>query len=228
MSGVEQPNLIKPDVLRELKDCCARHLPALIAQPVTETTLKAAFSLIDGDTLRFEVRGQAGAVFQDLAPAVVSYLIDNTLHVFVGSVTEFTPSTTTGYLTMTLPPFVIQPDMRRFFRVPLVESGRIHIKMEDQGYGIYEPQLVDLSVGGMLIQFPSDSDPHLDVHAALKVKLELDEQVANYLAEVRHSRGGKYGLMFVESPDAMDSMREAESLKEILAAVGNAWLGKRH
>lgn len=227
MEGVEQPKLVQPDVLRELKDCCARHLPALIAQPVTETTIKAAFSLIDGDTLRFEVRGQAGAIFQDLAPAVVSYLIDNTLHVFVGSVTGFTPSTTTGYLTMTLPPFVIQPDMRRFFRVPLVDAGRIQVRMEDQGYGIYEPQLVDLSVGGMLIQFPSDADPHLDIHSPLKVKLELDEQVANYLAEVRHTRGGKYGLMFIESPDAMDSIREAESLKEILATVGNAWLGKR-
>lgn len=227
MSGVEQSKLVQPDVLRELKDCCARHLPALIAQPATETTLKAAFSLIDGDTLRFEVRGQAGAIFQDLAPAVVSYLIDNTLHVFVGSVTGFTPSTKTGYLTMTLPPFVIQPDMRRYFRVPLVDSGSIHLRMEDQGYGIYEPQIVDLSVGGMLIQFPSDADPHLARHSALKVKLELDEQIANYLAEVRHTRGGKYGLMFVESPDAMGSIREAESLKEILTAVGNAWLGKQ-
>lgn len=226
MEGVEQPKLVQPDVLRELKDCCARHLPALIAQPATETTIKAAFSLVDGDSLRFEVRGQAGAIFQDLAPAVVSYLIDNALHVFVGSVTGFTPSTTTGYLTMTLPPFVIQPDMRRFFRVPLIDAGCIQIRMEDQGYGIYEPELVDLSVGGMLIQFPSGADPHLDVHSALKVKLELDEQVAHYLAEVRHSRGGKYGLMFIESPDAMDSIREAESLKEILATIGNAWLGK--
>ena len=224
MSGVEQSKLVQPDALRELKDCCARHLPALIAQPATETTLKAAFSLIDGDTLRFEVRGQAGAIFQDLAPAVVSYLIDNTLHAFVGSVTGFTPSTSTGYLTMTLPPFVIQPDMRRSFRVPLIDAGRVHVRMEDQGYGIHEPQIVDLSVGGMLIQFPSGSDPRLDVRSGLKVHLELDEQISNYLAEVRHTRGGKYGLMFVESPHVMDSLREAEALKKILAAIEKAWL----
>ena len=228
MAEEKESKLVQPDVIRELKDCCARHLPALIAQPVTETTLTAAFSLLDGDTLRFEVRGQAGAIFQDLAPAVVSYLIDNTLHVFVGSVTGFTPSTTTGYLTMTLPPFVIQPDMRRFFRVPLVDAGRVQVRMEDQGYGIYEPQLVDLSVGGMLIQFPSDADPNLEIHSALKVHLAFDEQVANYLAEVRHTHGGKYGLMFVESPDGMDSLREADALKEILGAIEKAWLGKGH
>lgn len=218
---------IRTDVVREINQCCARHLPVIIAQPETETSVKAAFSLVENDQLRFEVRGQAGAVFKDLAPAVVSYLMDGHLHVLVGAVTGFTPSTGKGYLTMTLPPFIIQPDLRRFFRVPLIEPGRVHARMEDQGYGIYEPRVLDLSVGGMLIDFPVEADPKLELNSALRVQLQLDDQVANYLAEVRHTRPGKYGLMFVESPDAMDSLRESAALKEILAAVEKAWLAQK-
>ncbi|NUM53336.1 MAG: PilZ domain-containing protein [Candidatus Hydrogenedentes bacterium] len=222
--GASESKIVRAEVIVELKECCARHLPAIVAQPETETSVKAAFSLLQDNAVRFEVRGQAGAVFKDLAPAVVSYLLEGTLHVFVGSVTGFVPSTSTGYLTMTLPPFVIQPDMRRFFRVPLIDPGRVQVRMEDQGYAVYEPQLVDISVGGMLIEFPVKADPRLDVKSALKVQLQLDEQIANYLAEVRHTRPGKYGLMFVEAPNALDSVKEESALKEILAAVERAWL----
>jgi hypothetical protein len=224
--GDIESKIVNVSVLGEIKGCCVRHLPAIIAQPESHTAVKASFFLIDEDRLRFEVRGQTGATFKDLAPAVVSYLIEDRVHLFVGSITAFVPSTGSGSLTMTLPPFIIRPELRRFFRVPLIEPGRVQLRMEDQGYSVYEPQVVDISMGGMLIEFPLGADPHLDVKSALKVQLQLDERIASYLAEVRHARPGKYGLMFVESPHAMDSMKEDQALKEILGAIETAWLGQ--
>jgi hypothetical protein len=222
-----ETKIVNPDVTTEIKMCCMRRVPAIIAQPASETTVKASFAPQEAGNVRFEVKGQAGANFTNLAPAVVSYLNEGALHVFVGSVLEYEPSTSISYLTMTLPPFIIQPDMRRFFRVPLIEPGRVQVRMEDQGYSVYEPQLVDVSVGGMLIEFPVGSDPNFEPKSALKVQLQFDEQIANALAEVRHARTGKYGLMFVEAPNALDSVKEEEALREILAAVEKAWLGQR-
>ena len=221
------PKIVNEDIGQELKDCCARHLPVIIAQPGSQAAVKASFSLVGEDHLRFEVRGQAGANFTNLAPAVVSYQFDGNLHVFVGAITGFSPSAGSGHLTMTPPPFIIQPDMRRFFRVPLIEPGRVQVRMEDQGgYSVFEPNLVDVSVGGMLIEFPVEVDPHFDLKSAMKVQLQLDEQIANYLAEVRHARPGKYGLMFVEAPSAADSLKEDQALKEILSVVEKTWLSR--
>ena len=221
-----ESKIVNVSVLEEIKGCCARHLPAMIAQPESHTAVKAAFLLIEEDRLRFEVHGQTGAAFKNLASAVVSYLIEDRVHVFLGSITAFVPSTGSGSLTVTLPPFIIQPDLRRFFRVPLIEPGRVQVRMEDQGYSVYEPQVVDIGGGGMLIEFPVGADPDLDVNSTLKVQLQLDERIASYLAEVRHTRRGKYGLMFVEPPDAMDSVKEHEALNEILGAIETAWLGQ--
>lgn len=224
--GEHEVRTLNVDAVNEIKECCARHLPAIVAQPETETAIKAAFSLFRDGRVRFEVRGQPGAMFKDLVPAVVSYLSDGALRVFVGAVTGYEPSATKGYLSVTLPPFVIQPDLRRSFRIPLIEAGMVQVRMEDQGYSVYEPHLVDISVGGMLVEFPVDSDPRLNLKSALKVQLQLDEKVANYFAQVRHARPGKYGLMFVEGPDMLDSVKEDKVLSEILAAVEKAWLAQ--
>jgi len=218
---------INEDVANALKTCCSRRLHAVIVSPTSGGSVKANFLRQSDDTLIFEVRGQAGAIFDKLTPAVVSYLADNTLHVFVGAVIAFLPSPSTGTLTLTIPPFILQPDMRRFFRIPLVEAGRVSVVMEDQGYTVMEPKLIDLSAGGMLVEFALGEDPKLEPKSALKVKLQLDEAVASYLAEVRHSRPGSYGLMFVESPDATKALEDEDALKKILADLEQLWVARR-
>ncbi|MBM3290419.1 MAG: PilZ domain-containing protein [Candidatus Hydrogenedentes bacterium] len=227
MSTGDPGKIVLTDVSKIIGECCARHVPAIVAQPDSHTAIKAAFSLAGHDSLRFEVRGQAGANFTNLAPAVVSYAIGGCVHVFVVSVTGFVPSTGTGYLTTTLPPFILCPEMRQSFRVPLFDTGLVQVRIEDEGYAVHEPRLIDISRGGALIEFPAANDPNLQLKSAVKVELQLDEQVAAYLAEVRHAHPGRYGLMFVESPSALDSAHQDAALKGILAAIETAWLSQR-
>lgn len=214
MAG-ESVQLINYNVVPMLSDCCEHHLLAVISSPANGAAVSATFSALHDDAVEFDVRGQVHAAFDALASTVVSFQRRSITYVFSGSVVFFLPAPTSGIMRLTLPPFIVQPELRRFYRVPIVEPGRVQVVVEDRGY-TYEPSLLDLSAGGMLVAFGANDDPQLVCNAPLHVKLGLDQYVSNYFAEVRHGATGKYGIEFMEPPDIAEALREGDSLKEIL------------
>lgn len=214
MAG-ESIQLINHNVVPLLSDCCEHHLLAVIVSPANGAAVSATFSALHDDAVEFDVRGQVHAAFDALASTVVSFQRRSITYVFAGSVVVFLPSLRSGKMRLTIPPFIVQPELRRYYRVPILDQGRVQVVIEDRGYS-YEPSLLNLSAGGMQVEFTPEEDPQLVRNSPLRVKIELDQYVTSYFAEVRHGATGKYGIEFMESPDIAEALREGDSLKEIL------------
>ncbi|MDZ4860668.1 MAG: PilZ domain-containing protein [Candidatus Hydrogenedentes bacterium] len=216
--------LISGDVFPALKACCARRIHVIVASPFTGSAVTGNFSAVLADAVTFDVVGQAAAIFEKLTPSVVSFVMEDRLHVFVGAVIGFLPGASSGTLTLTIPPFILQPDLRRSFRVPLIDQVRMRVQVEEQGYRVLEPTIIDLSSGGMLVEFPDD--PGLDLNSGHKIKIQLDGRTANFVAEVRHNHAGKYGLMFIDPMNASDALQDNESLAAIVSEIKDHWVSR--
>lgn len=224
-----QPHMVEFNVSELLGMCCERRLLAVVALPEEGTGVRAQFQTMDDRGLDLFVYGGVGVNFPKLSPCVVTFSLDKVIHTFVATVERFVTGAppSPSRLRLLNPPYIVRGELRRWFRVPISEDAPVRLVLEDSGYHTHEPDLIDASHGGLLVEFPREQDPDLPLGSPVKVTLELDDNVARYFAEIRHHRERRYGLMFVELPDADKALKDEAAFRKILETLQALWLQAR-
>jgi hypothetical protein len=229
MSEPATSHLVEFKVGELLRQCCEQRLLAVVALPEQGAGVRAQFYAADDTGLDLLIFGGVAIRFPELSSCVVSYSLDKIIHTFVAPIERFVPGAppAPSRLRLLKPPYIVRGELRRWFRVPIPDEAPVRLALEDSGYQTHQPGLVDASHGGLLVEFPLDQDPNLDLGSPVKVTLELDDNVARYFAEIRHHRDGRYGLMFVELPDADTALKDEAAFRKILDTLQALWLEAR-
>ncbi|GMU94387.1 MAG: hypothetical protein AMXMBFR4_34450 [Candidatus Hydrogenedentota bacterium] len=221
--------LIEPHSVEILHACCSMKLPVTVVVPESGVSARGRFLSVSDDKVVIESPATAGVQIGVLAQCLVIFVNEGQIYVFVSVLqcAEVGRGMENPKLTLTKPAYVLRPESRRWFRIPVLDRESVEVKFETEGYEYGDPTLLDLSVGGMLLEFQDDQDPGISPDTPVRIELQMEDKVVQYVAEVRYAHDHRYGLMFVPDADAEEAANAEGILREILTKLGSMWSSHR-
>jgi hypothetical protein len=145
-------------------------------------------------------------------------------HVFVSSVLDYAVDrcSTFHQLELSIPTDIFAADRRMAYRFPVHRESGLSVTAKSK-YGSSPVTAINLSVQGMLIQFPDSSEPHLAIGDSIGLAMRLRQHDVSVVGIVRHCSHRQYGLSF---PSVLSNSNVAPpaALRAIVRAVENSWL----
>ena len=186
------------DVRQTLTRCCDCGTPAIIVAPDANGAFQARFARVADDAVEFEVLADSGTTFKVLSTCCVTFWREGRAHVFLTSVLEAPRADGPGLPTLALlfPRQIVGAEIRAALRVPVLEQTGARVHLDTGGGRMLEPRLVNVSLGGVLVEFPVGADPNLLVGDECHVSLRLREMNVRLKGEIRRHQGRQYGLFF--------------------------------
>jgi hypothetical protein len=220
-------SLSQQEVVSMLVSCCEDSAPALIFPRNTRSGCGARFAAISDENITLAVDPEAEKIsLHPLSPCILVFNHECQTVVGFSRVRELNCTKAPAELVLDLPSRVLSIESRTVFRVPvLVEHGlEVHLKAEDGR--AWSVTGLDVSAGGMLIEFPPENDPDLAIDTQIGVELHLEDKTATATGIVRHHHGSRYGLLFAESLQQGELIPEQE-LRSLLTTLETRWLQHR-
>jgi len=112
------------------------------------------------------------------------------------------------------------------FRVPIGGKVAPRVRLSTPEGRSWAVTAIDLSIVGILVEFPADKDPGLSIRDEFELELRLGAGAVRLKAEVRRRDGHRYGFMFPESI-TRQGLRPPPPLKEIVEILERTWLKER-
>ncbi len=185
------------DLRRTLSRCCDGGVPAVIVAPDTNGAFQARFSQAADDAVTFELLTDPGPAFKVLSTCCVSFWREGRAHVFLTSVLKAPQDTDEpAMLAVLFPRQIVGAEVRAALRVPVLEQTGARVQLEAGAGRVLEPRLVNVSLGGILVEFPVGGDPNLLVGDECQVSLKLRDMTARMKGEIRRHQGRQYGIFF--------------------------------
>jgi len=129
-------------------------------------------------------------------------------------------------LTLGLPAAVVGVELRRAQRVPVVDRLRaLTLSVSTGEQRTWTPKLVNLSLAGMLIEFPKDRMPDLPVFTRVQVDLELGQDRVRLRGVVRRQDENRLGVFFPEAIRGAE-LDPPAALRRIFGALEQQWITK--
>lgn len=128
-------------------------------------------------------------------------------------------------VTLTKPGEIASGEARNSFRVPLHRDTRLQVTVEsDQGK--WSPRPVDISLGGILMDFQDSRIPEFEEDASIMVTLKLGDQKTELEGFVGRRDGTCYAAYFVEALRQLrDGKRTAPAkISRIVDRLEAEWL----
>ena len=205
-----------------LKECCAesRSVGVLSDGQLRE----AAFATISRDGLLLNILCDVSVeCFSILSLVCVTFSYGERSHVFLASVLDYQSPA----LLLKLPEQLATSEGRHAFRVPMLANSGLRVNVVASDKRDWNPHPVNLSLGGILIEFSRNNVPELTVGDELNVKLSLNEDAVSLRGVVRQRQGEqRYGILF---PDVVrkGQVDPPEPLRKIVNEAERRWLAER-
>ena len=217
------------DGLREgLQACCRDEICAAILQTESNRICQASFSRVSSNSLVFDVNVPEGFDFLPLAACLVSYFHEGKAYTFVSRVRESHPGNklSSRRLFLRLPEQVAVSQARWTFRVSLDRIEGFEVTLTPPWGSVFQATPLDLSLGGMRIEFPEKNDPDLDFGSKAKLSMRFEGHEVVLRAEIRSRENHAYGLFF---PEVLKDgeLDPPESYRSIVNAIEKQWLKLR-
>jgi c-di-GMP-binding flagellar brake protein YcgR len=212
-----------PDVVGILAECCSSATPALALPVDVGVPFEALFLEVTnrGVTLATEAEA-AEATFYSLCPCLVSFSHGGRVMAFLSQIQDWTHADDPPRLVLELPSRLLAMEHRRLFRVPVREDHGLQVSVTADDGRVRIAKPLDITVGGMLVEF--DEDPSFAIDTRLRVAMSLEEDAAEVAGLVRHRRDRRYGLSFYEIV-SQGRIRPSEVLLRIVRRLEERWLG---
>ncbi len=209
------------DTAATLKECCENHVSAMIATPEVQAGIPVRFAYLGRDTITFDLVSSTDASFKASTMCAVTSFLGKSVCSFLTTVRKHSQGEgdQPSQLILDLPSNMAVIDLRGAVRIPIVKDSGLEVQMVLDEYSTETPTALDLSQTGMLVEFPADRCPDLSEGDLVRVGIALHESTAEYMVEVRHRTGGKYGLMFTDADAGIDMFEQGELLEEILDVI---------
>ncbi len=127
-------------------------------------------------------------------------------------------------LVLELPSSIATADVRRSARIPVMPGSRLRVEVTALDH-LYLPRTVNISLGGILLQFPPDLDPGLDLESTVGIDLSLDDAHVSLTGVVRRRREHDYAMFFTEVLERRGP--ELDRLGQIVDALQMTWLSQK-
>jgi hypothetical protein len=215
------------EVAEIIQSCCATSLPATIMSPDMGIIVQGRFSGTSDETVTFEVFERLKSKLKPFSTAVITYFRDGRSCVFITVVYDYRQkSIGAPELVVKLPKQIARTETRQALRVPLVANSGLRVRI-NRGRTTYHPRPVDISLGGMSLEFDKGVDPNIPLGTAIEVELRLDGEVVKLAAEVRRRVDEQYGLYFPSNTGSVEDDEEGHAPPEyrnIVHSLFRKWM----
>jgi hypothetical protein len=175
-----------------LRECCVNRTPAAIIGD--EKTYWGSFLHFDVDLL-LELLPCADPSFVPSSVHAVCFGEPPKSFVLLATIKQYDAGSRQLLLTSLSP--ITKLERRRFDRLQVPVNCGLVIQI-DRGGQQWAPKPLDLSMGGVRVQFPIDRVTELEVGAAVDVTLKLGHQAAELPAKVARQDKDSFGLEFLQ------------------------------
>lgn len=207
-----------------LSDCCLRRTPASIMIPELGSYCQATFQNMSDDSVTLGLFTSAQSFFRVDSVCCATFSHEFRPHVFLSSVLGYSAdrNSTLPQLDLAIPTDVFAADRRMACRFPVYRESGLSVIAEAK-HDRSPVTAINLSVQGMLIEFPEHCDPGLAVGDPIVLSMRLRQHAMSIAGTVRHCRDRQYGLSF---PSVMSgkTVSPPPTLRAIVKALESAWL----
>lgn len=211
------------DVRAVLESSCRGFCPAAIITREPTVLCQGRFTEVGDQTVTIELFSVPdGAVIWPLGVSSVSFHQGNLGRMFMTLIRDYQASA--SRLVLEIPVSIATADVRRSARIPVLPGSRLVVQVRSGGQ-VTLPRTVNVSLGGILLQFPPEIDPDLEIEGTVGVDLSLDDDRVSLTGVVRRRRDHDYALFFSEVLD--DIRPEVDRLGRIIDALQRTWLSQK-
>lgn len=201
-----------------LRACCDEHLPAVVLPSDGGRLCQARFSAIDDrgraiyvDLLGAEPCEDLGRMFR----CCVTFARGIRTWLFIGQIRSLDSGARPARLAVNVPSHIVGTDLRRSVRVSARDADDLAVHAEDDQGTARPVSAVDVSLGGMLLEFAEGETPP-PVDAQLQVELRLANETVKVEGKVRHVAESRCGVAFVDGDNR-------HPYREIVGALERRW-----
>ncbi len=217
-------NWSREDILNMLRERCSSGTPALALPIELGLPVVTLFDSVNESEVVLSTASESMETnFCSLCPCVVSFSYEGRTMAFMSHILDWNHGTTPPRLSLEIPSSLLAMEHRRYFRIPL-ESCGVDVSVSTHGGEPSSVRALDISIGGMLIEFADD--PGLPTDAKLEIVMRHGEDTVCVGAVVRHRRAGRYGLFFLDCVSER-GVHPPESLRRLVANLEGRWLGRK-
>lgn len=211
------------DVRAVLESSCRGFCPAAIITREPTVLCQGRFAEVGERTVTIELFSvPEGAVIWPLGISSVSFHQGNLGRMFMTRIRDYQAAS--SRLVLEIPASIASADVRRSARIPVLPGSRLVVQVRSGGQ-VTLPRTVNLSLGGILLQFPPEIDPDLDPESTVGVDLSVDDERVSLTGIVRRRRDHDYALFFTEVLD--DLQPEVDRLARIVDVLQRTWLSQK-
>ncbi len=217
------PAWSRADVISVLNECSSSGTPALaIPIEIGVSVVTLFVSVSDDEVVLATASESMDTNFCALCPCLVSFSHRGRTMAFLSQIRDWNHGTDPPRLSLDIPTRLLAMEHRQHFRSPLRGDYDLDVRVSTQGGEIWPARPIDISVGGMLIEFRDD--PGLPTDAKLELDMRLGEDSVRVTAVVRHRRGCRYGLVFSDA-HRDGAVQSNAGLQRLVTSLEGRWLG---
>jgi hypothetical protein len=201
--------------------------PAVII--TEEKVYQGRFSRVSKERVSLEVLSPMGDdAFPLGSRCAISFHLGVRSGIFVSEVLELVESASPRppEVVLRYPKVVARGETRRTFRYPVSPMLQLRVVLTDNEGQFHNPKALDLSLAGILLEFPGARVPDLSIGNEVNLEIRLKNHLVRLIGEVRHQRQRQCGLVFKDVLDA-GLLDPPQMLITLLRAVEARWLEER-
>jgi len=209
-----------------LQTACKQKASVMIVCVDSQKICQGRFKHFANGLLSVELLESASErVFKPLSQCVFISRWEHSAWVFLTLVNDFYEDTQFGTLVV-YEPHQVAFERRSAVRVPIYRDQAPLVRLRRNGKEIWTPQAIDISLTGILVQFPASEVPEMRVDTPLRVELKFEEAEVNLTGQVRRRDGPRYGIFFSDVLKG-ESIEPPDALVKLVRKLERIWLHRR-
>ncbi len=216
------------DLVSALKECCSNQVGVGIIQTESDMICQGKFARVSESSVILETFAPEQIQFLPLSTCMVSYFREGKAHAFISLVRESHPGQDkhSQRLFLRVPEQIAVTQVRWTFRVPTTGITGFDVRLHCSKGDVFTPKPLDVSFGGMQVEFEKDGDPDLCLGGKGQLSMSYEGNTVKLEAEVRRRDGHAYGLFF---PGVFknEEFSPPEAYRAIVTDLEKRWLQLR-
>ena len=201
-----------------LTDCCKLKTPARIV--LNGLICRGRFAAASRSEVVFDLLVEAKlghSLFPHESVGSVIFSYRSNTQVFLACVKDYNDAESAPQLSVERLSDIAGGERRRARRVPVDGNSGLRVALKTKDDKVWVVRVVDISMTGMLIEFPEGSDPDFELREPLGVELQLDDHIARITGQARHQGAQSWGVLFL-------GVNPSDSLRVIVNSLEWDWL----
>lgn len=209
-----------------LHDCCEQTTSCRLHLLHTGDQVPAMFQAVSQRQLIVRVAEsyQAASLHVD-ALCCISFPVQQSFCAFLGRVTGNVMTAAGAEIAFTLPQVIESTNLRRSFRVPIVQEAHVELVVCTRGRMRLSALPVNASDSGLEAQLTTDEAP-IEVNDPVRLDIRFRKDMVELPAVVRRREASRFGFE-LDLPAIPDSRERLAAWQRMVRSLEQVWLKNR-